>query len=71
MTHLPAGPERRRVDVDVVVPVYNEQAALERSIRRLHAFLSDGFPFSWRIVVADNASTDRTPEVARVLAAEL
>ncbi|HEV7754206.1 MAG TPA: bifunctional glycosyltransferase family 2/GtrA family protein [Baekduia sp.] len=81
MTHLPAGPELRRVDVDVhadvqvdvdvVVPVYNEQAALERSIRRLHAFLSDGFPFTWRIVVADNASTDGTPEVARVLAAEL
>jgi putative flippase GtrA len=81
MTHLPGGPELRRVDVDahalapvdvdVVVPVYNEQAALERSIRRLHAFLSDGFPFTWRIVVADNASTDRTPEVARVLAAQL
>jgi putative flippase GtrA len=79
MTLLPAGPELRRaavdldvdLDVDVVVPVFNEQAALERSIRRLHAFLSDGFPFSWRIVVADNASTDATPRIARALAAEL
>ena len=26
--------------IDIVVPVYNEQAALEDSIRRLHAFLS-------------------------------
>lgn len=65
MTQLP------RPDVDVVVPVYNEQAALEGSIRRLHAFLSESFPFSWRIVVADNASTDGTQFVARALAEEL
>ncbi|HEY4098279.1 MAG TPA: glycosyltransferase [Baekduia sp.] len=72
MSHLPlAGPERPRVDVDVVVPVYNEQATLERSIRRLHAFLSGDFPFSWRIVVADNASTDATPQIARALALQL
>ncbi|HEY3021060.1 MAG TPA: dolichyl-phosphate beta-glucosyltransferase, partial [Solirubrobacteraceae bacterium] len=57
--------------VDIVVPVHNEQAVLERSIRRLHRFLGDGFPFSWRIVVADNASTDATPEIAAALAAEL
>jgi putative flippase GtrA len=58
-------------DVDVVVPVFNEQMALESSIRRLHAFLSDGFPFSWRIVIADNASTDGTPFIAGDLAREL
>jgi putative flippase GtrA len=58
-------------DLDLVVPVYNEQAALERNICRLHGFLSDGFPFSWRIVIADNASTDATPQIAARLAAEL
>ncbi len=58
-------------DVEIVVPVYNEAAGLERSIRRLHRFLSDGFPFTWRIVVADNASVDATPEIARRLAAAL
>jgi putative flippase GtrA len=57
--------------VDVVVPVYNEQAALERSIRRLHAFLSEQLPFAWRIVIADNASTDGTHVIARALASEL
>jgi putative flippase GtrA len=57
--------------IDVVVPVYNEAAALEESIRRLHAFLSDAMPYAWRIVIADNASTDATPEMARALAAEL
>ena len=59
------------VRVDIVVPVYNEQATLARSIRRLHAFLSDGFPFAWRIVIADNASTDRTLPLAQGLADEL
>jgi putative flippase GtrA len=58
-------------DIDVVVPVHNEAAGIERSVRRLHAFLADGFPFSWRIVVADNASTDGTLQIARRLATEL
>jgi glycosyltransferase involved in cell wall biosynthesis len=57
--------------LDVVVPVYNEQAGLARSVRRLHRYLAGEFPFSWRIVVADNASTDATPEIGRALAAEL
>jgi putative flippase GtrA len=57
--------------VDVIVPVYNEEADLGPSVRRLHAFLSDGFPFSWRITIADNASTDATPAVGRSLAEEL
>jgi glycosyltransferase involved in cell wall biosynthesis len=57
--------------LDIVVPVYNEQAALERSIRRLHGFLQANMPFSWRIVIADNASTDATLTIARALAHEL
>ena len=55
-------------DVEIVVPVYNEQEALERSVRRLHRFLRAEFPFTWRIVIADNASTDATPEIAARLA---
>jgi putative flippase GtrA len=58
-------------DVEIVVPVYNEAAGLDRSIRRLHRFLTDGFPFRWRITIADNASVDATPEIARRLAATL
>ena len=67
----PAGPRRAATSVEVVVPVFNEQAALERSIRRLHRFLSAELLFSWRIVIADNASTDATPAVAAALAHEL
>jgi glycosyltransferase involved in cell wall biosynthesis len=57
--------------IDIVVPVFNEAAMLEQSVRRLHRFLRSEFPFSWRIVVADNASTDATPEIAARLAREL
>ena len=57
--------------LDVVIPVYDEQAGLARSVRRLHRCLADEFPFSWRIVVADNASADATPRIAARLAAEL
>jgi putative flippase GtrA len=57
--------------VDVVVPVHNEQAGLESSLRRLHEHLTRSFPYSFRITVAENASTDRTVDVARRVAAEL
>jgi glycosyltransferase involved in cell wall biosynthesis len=57
--------------IDIVVPVYNERATLERSIRRLHRFLEADMPFAWRIVIADNASTDGTSVIAQALAAEL
>ena len=40
-------------------------------MRRLHAHLAAGFPYRFRITVADNASTDGTLAVARRVAAEL
>ena len=66
-----APPAHAAPQVDIVVPVYNEEAALEHSILRLHEFLTDEFPFSWRIVIADNASTDATPAIAEQLAWDL
>jgi glycosyltransferase involved in cell wall biosynthesis len=57
--------------VDVVLPVYNEEHVLERSVRTLHLFLTDNLPHEWRILIADNGSKDRTQEIARRLASEL
>jgi glycosyltransferase involved in cell wall biosynthesis len=57
--------------VDVVVPVYNEEKALPQSIPELRAFLKGpDFPYEWRIVIADNASIDKTPDVSRKLESE-
>jgi glycosyltransferase involved in cell wall biosynthesis len=58
----------RAASVEVVVPVYNEETTLERSIQRLHRYLSASLPFSWQIVIADNASTDATWAIAERLA---
>ncbi|ROP50878.1 glycosyl transferase family 2 [Streptomyces sp. PanSC9] len=57
--------------LDVAVPVFNEEKDLEPNVRRLHAHLRDTFPYPFRITVADNASTDRTPLIAARLAEEL
>jgi len=54
--------------IDVVIPVYNEEEALEKSIATLSAYLAAHCPYRWRIVIADNASNDRTPEIGRRLA---
>lgn len=57
--------------VDIVIPVHNEERDLRASVLRLHAYLTQQFPFSARITIADNASTDATPAVAAELAEEL
>jgi glycosyltransferase involved in cell wall biosynthesis len=53
--------------VDAVIPVYNEEHVLEQSVHLLRAFLKERFPYRWRIVIADNASIDRTLNVAQTL----
>lgn len=58
--------------VEIVLPVLNEERALGPSVTRLHAYLSDNLAhYDWRILVADNGSTDTTPEVAARLIADL
>lgn len=61
--------DKKRVRVDAVIPVYNEERDLEKSVLRLRQFLLDHVDYDWRIVVADNASRDRTLEIAQQLAA--
>src|ERR1700735_2943364 len=56
--------------VDIVVPVKDEEHDLGPSVRRLCAFLRDEFPFSARITIADNGSTDHTWAVATGLSRE-
>ena len=60
-----------RVDVDIAIPVYNEQSVLAESVSRLHDFLATDFPFGWHVVIVDNASTDGTADVGRDLASRL
>jgi glycosyltransferase involved in cell wall biosynthesis len=54
--------------LDVVIPVYNEERDLPRCVETLLTELPALFPHSFRITIADNASTDRTPVIAEELA---
>src|SRR6266511_185904 len=51
--------------VNVTIPVFNEEARLQRSIPKLHGFLREHLRSQFEIVIADNGSTDRTLEIAR------
>lgn len=65
-------PDRPPVlDVEIVVPVFNEARVLEASVLRLHRYLVEHLSVTWRITIVDNASTDRTLEIAAALAAAL
>jgi len=52
--------------LDVVIPVHNEEADLHGSVCRVRDHLS-ALPYSFRITIADNASTDGTALVAHRL----
>jgi len=58
------------LQVDIVVPVRNEERDLASSVRRLIGYLREGFPFTARVTIADNGSTDGTWAIAGRLARE-
>ena len=58
----------RTLTVDIVLPVLNEARVLEKSVTKLHKYLASNLPYKWRIVIADNGSTDGTAVIARRLA---
>ena len=59
------------ISLDVVIPVYNEETAPPNSVQVLNKFLLDNFTgLEWRILIADNGSTDSTLDVAERLSRE-
>ncbi|MBU0535331.1 MAG: glycosyltransferase [Nanoarchaeota archaeon] len=56
----------KKIKVDVIIPVYNEQRILESSIDTLRTFLKKNFrAYEWKIIIANNASRDNTLEIAK------
>lgn len=55
--------------VDLVLPVYNEETILARSVARVQQWCAAHPEHRWRIVIADNASVDATLTIARSLEA--
>ena len=58
----------KKPTLNVVIPVYNEEAELAQSLATLHGFLLAHMQdFDWTITLVDNASTDRTLSIAKDL----
>ena len=57
---------------DITIPVLNEEKTLDQQVRILHHFLQTHFPTKgqWRIVIADNGSSDDTLVIAQTLSQE-
>ena len=54
--------------VNVTIPVYNGGKILEQNISTLNNFLEKEFSeYNWEILIANNASTDNSLEVAKML----
>lgn len=54
--------------VDIAIPVYNEEASLESSVRELDRYLDRTFPHDYVITIVDNASEDGTYDIGSRLA---
>jgi glycosyltransferase involved in cell wall biosynthesis len=52
--------------IEITMPVYNEEKALEDSISKVVTFCKKEFDskYIWHVTIADNASTDNTPVIA-------
>ncbi|PYQ13350.1 MAG: glycosyltransferase family 2 protein [Acidobacteria bacterium] len=53
--------------LSVVIPMYNEEAYVERAVAAARAVL-EGMGAEWELVLVDDASTDATPALAERLA---
>ncbi|ASN21391.1 glycosyl transferase family 2 [Arthrobacter sp. YN] len=60
---------RSRVDLEVVIPAYNEAARIPDTLKQTVDFLTNQ-PWSSRIVVVDNGSVDETAAVVRRISRE-
>lgn len=65
---MPDSPKRPAVDV--VIPCLNEVKVIRDSVEKTLACFDQNPQYEWRIIVADNGSTDGTAEVARAMELE-
>jgi len=52
----------------ITMPVFNEEKCLAKNIKKLDSFLQQSkFPYAYTIMIADNASIDKTPKIGKSL----
>lgn len=53
------------VKILIVLPTYNEELIIEKNTLRVFQFCQEKLKnYDWRILIADNGSVDKTPEIA-------
>jgi glycosyltransferase involved in cell wall biosynthesis len=55
--------------IEITIPILNEETTLSEQVRKVHNFFEKNLQDfgTLRIILADNGSTDKTPEIARAL----
>lgn len=60
------------MDINILFPVYNEENRLERGIRNTYEFIQKYLKdINYQLTIVDNASVDRTREIAEQLEKEI
>lgn len=57
----------RKFQLSIIIPIYNEENVVERSVKRLMDILGNKYK-KYEIILGDNGSTDSTPQKCRMLA---
>lgn len=60
----------RAQSISVIVPAYNEEINLRTSIEVINNYLTDLVGNNYEILIIENGSTDKTPEIAKNLTKE-
>ncbi len=58
------------IDYSVIIPAFNEEALLANTLEVLQKTMAE-IPLNGEIIVTDNNSTDRTPEIAKAAGAKV
>ncbi len=65
-----SGSDQPLLRVDVVIPCLNEVKVLRDSVQKTLACFDANPKYAWRVVIADNGSSDGTSELARQMETE-
>lgn len=59
--------------IEITIPILNEESTLDEQVRKVHQYIQNnlGYLAPITIILADNGSTDTTPDIARSLQQEL
>jgi len=58
------------MELSVVIPVYNEELMIEKSIKEVFAFFSSK-NLSWELIVMNDGSKDRTKDILKTLCSQI